>query len=227
MGNLKLKDIKIPYDVIVSLGSWCGVATELKKHQLRKFSGPFDWVTTPSLLDINRLLKTRFQSYMDIKNMKYVNKSKFVITNDDDQETVTERETYIIQDTMNNIASYHDFPVIPNQSWEMFYPSFKVTLNRRINRFYERISKSQMSLFVRYNASYQEVAELSQILKGLTDGKYHILVVNPVEGLPALREENWDLDRAVCVSIPFVRSDKTQWNSQDWDIILNGVIVTK
>lgn len=224
---MNLKDIKRSYDVVVGLGSWCGVATELKHHNLRRFSGPFDWVTTPSLSDINRLLKNRFEGFMEMENMKFVNYSKFAINSDTDHEVVTEKQTYIIMDTKYNIASWHDFPVIPNQSWQADYPSYKEKLNRRINRFLEKINNSKFTLFVRYNTSKSEAAELRSILSGLTKGKFHILVVNPVEDLQTVKEINWDLEGVVCMEIPYLPTDKTQWNSQDWDFILNGITVKK
>jgi Putative papain-like cysteine peptidase (DUF1796) len=225
--KLKLKDIKRSYDVVVSLGSWCGVANEMKRHQLRRFSGPFDWITTPSLSVINRLLINRFEGFMEMENMKFVKYSKFLVDSSTENEEVTERETYIIMDTKYNIASYHDFPVIPNQSWTADYPSYKEKLHRRINRFFEKINNSKLTLFIRYNASYSEVAELRSILSRLTKGKFHILNVNPVEGLQTVREINWDIDGVVCIEIPYLPTDKTQWNSQDWDFILNGIKVNK
>ncbi len=222
---MNLKDIKRSYDVVVSLGSWCGVAEELKRHDLRRFSGPFDWVSSPSLSDINRLLRNRFQGFMEMENMKFVNYSKFAVNNDTDLEVVTERQTYIIMDTEFNIASWHDFPVVPNQSWTADYPSYREKLNRRINRFLEKINNSKFTLFVRYNASESEAAELQSVVSGLTKGEFHILIVNPVEGLQEVREKNWALDRVLCVEIPFIQSDETQWRQQDWAYILKGVRV--
>jgi hypothetical protein len=41
MTELKLQDIKGSYDVIISLGSWCGPSLNL-----RRFSFPLDWVVS-------------------------------------------------------------------------------------------------------------------------------------------------------------------------------------
>lgn len=227
MGVLNLRNTKRSYDVVVSLGSWCGVADELKRHNLRRFSGPFDWVASPSLSDINRLLKNRFEGFMDMANMEVVHHSNFIVNNNDDLEITANRQTYVIQDTKYNIASWHDFPVIPNQDWTATYPAYKEKLNRRINRFLEKINSSRFTLFVRCNASESEAAELQSVLSGLTKGRFHILIVNPVEGLQEVREKNWALDRVACVEIPFVQSDQTQWRQQDWDYILKGVRVRR
>ena len=35
--NVKLVDVKGAYDVIISLGSWCGPSINLRQRQLRRF----------------------------------------------------------------------------------------------------------------------------------------------------------------------------------------------
>ncbi|WP_343929667.1 DUF1796 family putative cysteine peptidase [Peribacillus frigoritolerans] len=72
MTELKLQEIKGSYDVIISLGSWCGPSLNLRRHNLRRFSFPLDWVVSNSLPDVSRILKNRFVGFMDLKNMKQV-----------------------------------------------------------------------------------------------------------------------------------------------------------
>ncbi|WP_258833483.1 papain-like cysteine peptidase [Peribacillus frigoritolerans] len=62
MTELKLQDIKGSYDVIISLGSWCGPSLIL-----RRFSFPLDWVVSNSLPDVSRILKNRFVGFMDLR----------------------------------------------------------------------------------------------------------------------------------------------------------------
>lgn len=66
---MNLKEIKGSYDVIASLGSACNPAMELKRLNLRTFSGPLDWSVSLSLSDVNRLLKNKFSNFMELENM--------------------------------------------------------------------------------------------------------------------------------------------------------------
>ncbi len=222
--------MKRPYDLVVSIGSWCGVTNQLKDFNLRQFSGPFDWVSTPTLTHVNRVLKNRFQEYMDINNMKFREYAKFAIDeNDQFNDVIIEKQTYVLEDVKYNIGSYHDFLVVPGQSWTVAYPEFREKLDRRINRFFDKIKKSQSTLFVRYCATYNEVVELQSILSELTEGPSHILIVNPVENLATIRENNWGLDGVVFVDIPMTNliTDQNHWRQEDWNYILDGITLTK
>lgn len=121
MTELKLQDIKGSYDVIISLGSWCGPSLNL-----RRSSFPLDWVEFNSLPDVSRILKNRFVGFMDLNNMKQVDGIAFYL---DDGEVVfsdecgKQQKAHIIQDTYYNVISVHDFPMIPNQDWTHLYPA--------------------------------------------------------------------------------------------------------
>ncbi|MEP9405607.1 DUF1796 family putative cysteine peptidase [Peribacillus frigoritolerans] len=67
MTELKLQDIKGSYDVIISLGSWCGPSLNFRRHNLRQFSFPLDWVVSNSLPDVSRILKNRFAGFIDLR----------------------------------------------------------------------------------------------------------------------------------------------------------------
>ncbi|WP_411739879.1 DUF1796 family putative cysteine peptidase [Peribacillus sp. S4] len=118
---MKLQDIKGSYDVIISLGSWCGPSLNL-----RRSSFPLDWVEFNSLPDVSRILKNRFVGFMDLNNMKQVDGIAFYL---DDGEVVfsdecgKQQKAHIIQDTYYNVISVHDFPMIPNQDWTHLYPA--------------------------------------------------------------------------------------------------------
>jgi len=222
--------MKRPYDTVVSIGSWCGVTNQLKKFNLRTFSGPFDWVTTPTLTHVNRVLKNKFQDYMVIDNMKFIEYAKFAIDEDDQSnDVILEKQTYVLEDLKYNIGSYHDFLVTPGKHWTADYPGFRTKLDYRINRFLNKIKNSQSTLFIRYCATYNEVVELQSILSEMTDGSFHILIVNPVGNLTAIRENNWGLHGVVFVDIPLTGSitNKNQWRQEDWDYILKGISISK
>lgn len=120
MTELKLQEIKGSYDVIISLGSWCGPSLNLRRHNLRRFSFPLDWVVSNSLPDVSRILKNRFVGFMDLKNMKQVDGIASYLDDGDvvfSDEGGKQQKAYFILDTYYNVISVHDFPMIPNQDW--------------------------------------------------------------------------------------------------------------
>ncbi|EHL78862.1 DUF1796 family putative cysteine peptidase [Bacillus smithii] len=46
---MSLEDIKGTYDSVFSLGDLCLTSIQLKKNNLRPFSGVLDWMASPSL----------------------------------------------------------------------------------------------------------------------------------------------------------------------------------
>ncbi|WP_242450849.1 DUF1796 family putative cysteine peptidase [Priestia endophytica] len=228
MNNLNLQDIKGSYDAVFSLGSACNPALQFQRLNLRRLtSSPLDWSYSPFLSDVNRLLKNSFKGFMELKNMRVVNdKGDYVYAHDGapvvpDKEIQIPTKSYVIQDTLYNIFSAHDFPIIANQSWLVTYPSFKKTLNYRIYRFLKKVANSESVLFVRWVANYNEAVELQSILSHMVKGRFNVLILNPVEYLEEITEVDWGLDRTCVVNVPSdPNSDST------WDHVLNGVTLT-
>ncbi|MDD9268205.1 DUF1796 family putative cysteine peptidase [Paenibacillus sp. GCM10023248] len=75
---MKLPEVKGQYDRIVSLGSACNPALQLRRLKLRTFSGPLDWSVSLSLSDVNRLLKNRFAHFMELPHMQHVDGAAYV-----------------------------------------------------------------------------------------------------------------------------------------------------
>jgi hypothetical protein len=228
MINLNLQDIKGSYDAVFSLGSACNPALQFQRLNLKRFtSSPLDWSYSPYLSDVNRLLKNNFEGFMELKNMRVINdKGDYVYAHDGvpvvpDEEIQIPTKSYVIQDTVYNIFSAHDFPIIANQSWIVTYPSFKKTLNYRIYRFLEKVKNSQSVLFVRWAADYDEVVDLQSTLSQMTKGRFNVLILNPVEDLQEISEVNWELDRVCAVNVP---NDPN--SNSTWDYVLNGVTLT-
>jgi hypothetical protein len=220
--KLNLNDIKKSYDVIVSLGSSCSPAMQLRRHNLRRFSGPLDWSVSLTLSDVSRLLKNKFDGFMEIKNMRLLEETHFFL---DEGVAVLPRDgstqpikSYFVKDTYYNILSVHDFPILPNQDWSVTYPSYKEKLNYRINRFLEKITNSQSVLFVRWKASYDEAIELQSVLSEIVNGHFNILILHPVDGSQGVSEMNWGLDKVCSVKVPNDTNDNSTW-----DFVLNGI----
>jgi hypothetical protein len=222
MTELKLQDIKGSYDVIISLGSWCGSSLNL-----RRFSFPLDWVVSNSLPDVSRILKNRFVGFMDLNNMKQVDGIASYLDDGDvvfSDEGGKQQKAHFIQDTYYNVISVHDFPMIPNQDWTHLYPAYKEKLNYRINKFIEIISNSNSILFVRWGAvSVREAVELQSVLSEMIQGKFNILFLDPIEGLKDVNEIDWGIKGICTVQVP---SDGPNDDSM-WDYVYNGLTLTK
>ncbi|MBM7691209.1 hypothetical protein JOC77_000614 [Peribacillus deserti] len=229
MIHINLRDIQGSYDVVVGLGSWCGPALHLKRLNLRKSSFPLDWVQSPTLPDVNRLLKNKFEGYMKLENMikkdilaHFVDEGNVVL----EQGGTEPAKAHFITDTFYNIDSVHDFPMIANQEWTVQYPSFKEKLNHRIHRFLTVIGQSQSTLFIRYEwgtSSFEEKVELQSILSEITNGKFRILFMQPVDGLQGVKDLNCSVDGICLVEVP--RQNPS--HNVIWDHVLKGVTLSK
>jgi len=225
--EVKFEDIKGSYDLMVGLGSWCGPALHLRRHNLRKFSFPLDWCISNSLPDVSRLLKNRFQGFMELKNMRWTEGYAHFL---DDGHAIfppgggTEPvNAHFIEDTYSNIVSVHDFPVIPNQDWKVLYPSYKAKLNRRINRFLEKITNSSSILFIRWGVTNPtEAMELKSVLSEMVPGKVNILILNPVQDLQGVSPMDWGIDGIATIQVPLDNPN----NDNVWDYALQGLSLT-
>ena len=70
---MNLEGIKGHYDAIFSLGDLCLTSLQLKDNNLRTFSGILDWVSSPSLKNVNVLLQNRFADFLNLKNLRIIN----------------------------------------------------------------------------------------------------------------------------------------------------------
>ncbi|MEH7070832.1 DUF1796 family putative cysteine peptidase, partial [Priestia megaterium] len=181
----------------------------------------------PYLSDVNRLLKNKFNGFMELKNMRVINDKGVSIYADEGVFVFPDKglhkpiKSYLVLDTVYKIFSAHDFPIIPNQNWFLTYPPFKKTLNYRIDRFLDKVKNSQSILFVRWVANYQEAVELESTLSQITRGSFKVLILNPVEGLQGVSEINWGLSRTCVVNVPIDPNSNVTW-----DYVLNGVTLT-
>ena len=61
---MNLEGIKGHYDSIFSLGELCLNSLQLKDNNLRTFSGILDWVSSPSLKNVNVLIYMRLNKFI-------------------------------------------------------------------------------------------------------------------------------------------------------------------
>lgn len=211
---MNLSEIKGRYDLAISLGAPCQTAEQLKRHGLRTFSGPFDWTVLESVPCLIKAIDSNFDQYFERANLVYKGKLD---------------HTYSIFDTNYQCMSVHDFPHVEgDDEIKMFdsYPDFIEKMRRRIQRFYERISESNKTLFVRYHSSYEDALALEQCLSKLTNDKFVLVILNETHSRD-LQEENWDIKNTYVANICQAPDVPWQGYSPHWDIILNGISLTK
>lgn len=211
---MRLEEIKGQYDCIVSLGSSCEPAAHLRRRGLRTFSSPLDWVVSLSLTDVNRLLSSRFSGYMELPNMSPVDGYDVFVEN----EVVTPVRSYFVKDYYYNVISVHDFPVLEGQEWSAVYPDFKNKIEMRSQRLLDQLSLSKMALFIRWGSTRDEALQLQVVLGSLTEGNYHILIVNGVDGLESVVDNSWETPGICSLNIPNRAGD-----NETWDYILEGI----
>ncbi|MFD7520780.1 DUF1796 family putative cysteine peptidase [Paenibacillus chitinolyticus] len=198
---MRLQDLAGSYDSVFSLGQNCLPAIQMERHGLRSSAGVLDWMMSDSLADVNRLLGRRFDGFMELAHMSVV-------------EPVTLQPNYQVKDSAYGVISVHDFPVNRNSPEQLFtYGEFKEKLNRRINRFLKKLSEEKRILFIRMHGTYEETAELEQVLNGLVAYEYKILLVE-YEQVPGLVELDWPLPHTCAVQVPY--ADIWNFNSDRW-----------
>ncbi|MDF2855968.1 MAG: peptidase [Neobacillus sp.] len=205
--NVGLETINGNYDAIFSLGDLCLASIQLRKHNLRPFAGVIDWMGSPFLYDVNRLLKNKFQGFMELSNLSirgYANEQNLLVADD-----------------QYNIMSNHDFDTARNTlAYLATYPEVKAKFDRRINRFLNKLETSKRILFVRTEGTFDEVLALEETLSKLVKGDFRILVINH-SNVNDIVVQNWPLEK-VC-SLEFPNIEKWEGNNALWDRILKDV----
>ncbi|WP_445487008.1 DUF1796 family putative cysteine peptidase [Niallia sp. 03133] len=224
---MNLEDVKGSYDLFISLGSWCGPSLNLRRHQLRRFSFPLDWSISNSLQDVNQLIKTHFEGFMELNNMEKTEGFDYVL--DDGNAVFPDAggelpvKAHFIKDNYSNIISVHDFPIIPNQDWTTHYDKYKEKLTIRINRFYEKLQEARSILFIRWGiASYQEMLELQTILTEMIPGKFKVIILHPTDSLHDINPIPIPLEHICYVQFP---SDKPNDDAM-WNKVMEGLLLT-
>ncbi|HDR6268575.1 DUF1796 family putative cysteine peptidase [Bacillus thuringiensis] len=209
---MNLKKMKDSYDAVISLGAYCQTAYQLKRKKLRGSSTPLDWMISPSLKDINCLLRNQFRDFMEYKNLKI--------------SDVTNQYTHLIIDELYHIESHHDFPIAEqSQDPLSFYPIFKKKLDSKIDNFNKLLLCSKKILFVRMVANHYEIVELNTVLQQLTNSDFFILVINFSKD-NSFVERFWNIDNVCSVEIRNTFPGRWEGCDLSWDKILNGVSIS-
>jgi hypothetical protein len=215
MKNMNLTEIKGNYDAIFSLGDLCLTSLELQRNQLRTFAGVLDWVSSPSLPDVSRLLKNRFSGFMLKQNLHEAGYST----------GLNNPEQYLcLWDTAYNMISSHDFKASENTFAHLAsYPSVREKYDRRINRFLEKTATAKRILFVRTEGTFEQAAELENVLSEMVQNDFSVLLINHTN-VNGIVEQHWPLKRVCAIELPL--HDKWNANHHFWQHILNGIHLT-
>ncbi|CAM5207920.1 hypothetical protein UACE39S_00337 [Ureibacillus acetophenoni] len=204
---MKREELMGTYDAIFSLGDLCLTSIQLKKHQLRPYSGVMDWVATPELSKLNMLLRNRFDNLMKFEHLRIVGPAG--------------PDMICVSDDYYHFVSNHDFGTDKNSLTHIgSYPEVMEKYNRRINRFLGKMRTAKRILFVRTEGSLEDVTELQQVLRDLVKNDFSILVINH-ENVNGIVEKNWPLSNVYSVAFPNV--DKWEGNHHLWSEILRGI----
>lgn len=206
---MDLAQLKGSYDAIFSLGDLCLASIQLKKHNLRPYSGVLDWMASPQLSDVNRLLENRFVGFMEYENLRIIGYADDCIC---------------VSDDGYNIVSNHDFGRDKNTLQYLgSYDEVIQKYERRIQRFLTKMKTAKRILFVRTEGTLGDAADLQDILSKLIKHDFSILLINhtPVTGIV---EKSWPLEK-VC-SIEFPNTDKWEGNHDLWEEVLSGIRLT-
>jgi len=147
---MKLIDIQRNYDTVISLGGSCQVAAQMARHSLRTFSGPIDWFIFSSVPCLIKALCSEFLGFMDYQNLEIMGSSDM---------------NYVVRDSVFDCYSYHDFPLSCNEDISSHYPQFKEKIDRRIQRFYQKLKNKESILFIRLLGESDDIRELESVLK--------------------------------------------------------------
>lgn len=124
------------YNIIYSLGTDCACALYLKESNLRKISGPFDWLTGVGFEERINLILNDFENFINIEDFIKMPKT----AKDNENEKLND----FYKNTKTNFLFLHDFPKeIP---LENSFKKVKEKYNRRITRFFKLIKKDNVLL---------------------------------------------------------------------------------
>ncbi len=174
---------------------------------------PFDWIVTPNLPDVGRVLQNQFQNFMLLENLRLqVGQANFL----DDNECIQTSKAFFVQDTHNNMLSVHDFPVHSDLS--VTYPVYRQKLDQRIERFLLHLHHSSSILFIRWAGTAEQAIDLRKTLMTCTSGSSHLLLLRPVDNLKVIEDTNCAENDVCIVNVPNQPEDTAMW-----DTILKGI----
>ena len=161
---------------------------QLGENNLRTFAGILDWVSSPSLKNVNLLLQNQFADFLNLQNLRII---KYISQWD-----------LFVWDKVYNIRFNHDFNTDKNILSHLGgYPEVKEKYDRRIPRSLEKLTTSSRILFIRTEANFEDVAELESILSRMIVNDFRVLIINHTD-VDNLVEKSWPLQKVCTNELP-------------------------
>ncbi|MBJ8113599.1 hypothetical protein JDS99_29095 [Bacillus cereus group sp. N6] len=125
---------------------------------------------------------------------------------------------------MYDIASVHDFLVTENTPTDLkTYKEFKLKLNRRIQRFLNKIETCNKILFVRIGGTYEEAKQLEFVLSKIVQVEFEILLINEIEENQII-EYDWDFPYTCSIGMPLMENGlPSTTNGEMWNYLFKGI----
>ncbi|WP_244864374.1 DUF1796 family putative cysteine peptidase [Paenibacillus sp. J23TS9] len=194
------------FDVIFSLGHSCQVASQLRRNQLRKAAGPLDWFNFASTEAVCKVLRGRFQGFMELEHLEVYGKSK---------------NCYYVRDLQTSCLSFHDFNNAPDQPPLYDYAWFKEKLARRITRFVSYLSSDAEVLLIR---TISNPADALRFYHAITDAyanpNLHFLFVIPSKKSSIIQRIS-EHERITIVQIP--HGSTWEGDAAAWKSLLSSI----
>ena len=155
-----IKTNRSEYDFIVSLGGNCGVAGQLRHRGLRTCSFPLDWTLMTDVRPVRYLphgLKSRFSDFCLCENMVEF----------EPPANEYGKMKYRLEDSLTGFRFIHHFTAPPSN--EVAFKKSRAVLQRRIDRFYEIITKAKHVLFILETSFPYDFSLLDELYRALIE----------------------------------------------------------
>lgn len=166
------------YDFVAAIGHFCGTATYLRRHFLRRASGPLDWngESPDGIVGQAKLIRDDFKSFLKLENLTK-------LPHLEGEHEDMKNDYY--RDEATGILLYHDFKAgVPLAET---FPTARATYDRRIARFYKMIAESHHTLLVYHTRSEsltdEKVMTALRILRERLGEKVDVLAIENVDNL--------------------------------------------
>jgi len=129
--------------MIYSLGANCACAEYLRKHYLRKKSGPFDWIASADVYAPFKTLVDEFRTFLDFSFLR--------------PQPLTEALNVPVLHAQNGYLFLHDFFKI--DPLEKQQPAVLEKYQRRIGRLLEDLKSNRHILFCWYGEKAEQLCQ--------------------------------------------------------------------
>lgn len=203
---MKNNDINITYDIVCSLGERCMTAHQMSLNNLRSQSNPFDWIITEDTTQIVNIILNNFSHFFD--------KDNIIVTG-------STKEHLIIKDLFTGFRCPHDIKT--NSDFDIEYEDFRLKYKHRISRFMNQLHTASSILFIRTNASEDDIKELVKLTDVNTSARIDFLIINLTETkhvtkLPCFHQNVTIYEVS---QVPDVLSDPWMGNHAHWHEVLS------